>query len=68
MYVPKKYRQELLEFARKTLEAAEKNGDIFKPAGGGRDAGDDEEQPAASKKAKANAPQPLVGELGPIFR
>jgi len=51
-------QQELLEFARKTLEQAEKNGDIFKPQA------EDEEEPNAprpTKKGKAAESAPLVG-------
>jgi hypothetical protein len=53
-------QQELVEFARKVLEQAEKNGDIFKPAPSGargKGASDD------SSPQEENAPQPLAGEL-----
>ena len=55
-------QQELLDFARKTLEAAEKDGDIFKPAFStkrGQDEGEVEEPPPP--KASPKKPAPLVG-------
>jgi hypothetical protein len=43
--------QELLDFARKTIEAAEKNGDIIEPVSD--DGGENEDE---NKKAAKNAP------------
>ena len=51
-------QQELVEFARKVLEQAEKNGDIFKPTGGGGVERTDDAPPRDE-----NAPQALVGKL-----
>lgn len=59
-------QQELLEFARKTLEAAEKDGDIFKPAAGKKRGADEEaeELPPPPPKTESKSPSaPLVGAL-----
>lgn len=58
-------QQELLEFARKTLEAAEKDGDIFKPAASKKRGAEEEpEEVPPPPKAESKKPAaPLVGAL-----
>ena len=58
-------QQELLEFARKTLEAAEKDGDIFKPAASKKRGAEEEpeEVPPLPKAESKKPAAPLVGAL-----
>ena len=56
-------QQELVEFARKVLEQAEKNGDIFKP--GGEGSRSSQENTDDSPPENENAPQALASKWIP---